>query len=210
MQETKNLSYISMLKGYKQVFWMMICSSKMRLVVYFMALTNIIQITTGNFFSLYITEALGISDAIVAVFPIIRTFIMLLFVIGLQNVFHVLPMKSSFFIGFSMYVVSHVLLLLSPEKNLFFIVGYTILETTAYAVIIPRKDALMAHYVDARERSRIYALYNVLMIALSTPFGSIIGWMYDISPRVPFFIQYCTFFLCFSLTYASKDLTETK
>lgn len=209
MQETKNLSYISMLKGYKQVFWMMICSSKMRLVIYFMALTNIIQITTGNFFSLYITEALGISDAIVAVFPIIRTFIMLLFVIGLQNLFHRLRMKTSFFIGFFMYLISHVLLILAPQKNLLFIVGYTILEATAYAVIIPRKDALMAYYVNAKERSRIYALYNVLMIALSTPFGSIIGWMYDISPRVPFVFNIVLFFLCFCLTYQSRDLSET-
>ena len=46
--------------------------------------------------------------------------------------------------------------------------GYTVLEAAAYAVIIPRKDALMAHYVDQKERSRIYALY-LSLIHISEP-----------------------------------------
>ena len=54
MEETRNLSYFSMMKGYGRVFLTMIKSGKMRLVVYFMALTNIIQIATTNFFSLYV------------------------------------------------------------------------------------------------------------------------------------------------------------
>ena len=121
-----------------------------------MALTNIVQIATNSFFSLYVTEKLHISDEIMAVFPVIRTLIMLAFVIGLQNVFQKLKMRSSFLVGFLMYIASHALLLLAPEKNLFLVMLYTIFEASAYAVIIPRKEALIAHYVDVNERSRIY------------------------------------------------------
>lgn len=208
MQETKNLSYISLMKGYKKVFSIIIHSPKMRLVVYFMALTNILQIATGNFFSLYITEKLFIADEIVAVFPMIRTAIMIVFVLGLQNIFQALQMKSSFVVGFLMYIASHILLLACPEKNLLLIVGYTILEASAYAVVIPRKDALMAHYVNVEERSRIYALYNVLMIALSAPFGSIIGGMYGINPAAPFIFNIMLFIICLVLTITSKDLSS--
>lgn len=208
IKETKNLSYFSLMKGYKKVFSIIIHSPKMRLVVYFMALTNILQIATGNFFSLYITEKLFIADEIVAVFPMIRTAIMIVFVLGLQNIFQALQMKSSFVVGFLMYIASHILLLACPEKNLLLIVGYTILEASAYAVVIPRKDALMAHYVNVEERSRIYALYNVLMIALSAPFGSIIGWMYGINPAAPFIFNIVLFIICLALTTASKDLSS--
>lgn len=208
MEETKNLSYFSMMKGYGAVFLTMIKSGKMRLVVYFMALTNIIQIATTNFFSLYVTEELHLSDELVAVFPVIRTLVMLAFVIGLQNLFQKLRMKVSFLVGFLMYIASHLLLLLTPEKNLLLVMGYTILEAAAYAVIIPRKDALMAHYVEQKERSRIYALYNVLMIGISVPFGSLIGWMFEVNPGLPFLFNIVLFGLCIFLTLASRDLSR--
>ena len=208
MEETKNLSYFSMMKGYGTVFLTMIKSGKMRLVVYLMALTNIIQIATTNFFSLYVTEKIHLSDELVAVFPVLRTLVMLAFVIGLQNLFQKLRMKVSFLVGFLMYIASHLLLLLTPEKNLLLVMGYTILEAAAYAVIIPRKDALMAHYVEQKERSRIYALYNVLMIGISVPFGSLIGWMFELNPSFPFLFNIALFGLCIFLTLASRDLSR--
>ena len=208
MEETRNLSYFSMMKGYGRVFLTMIKSGKMRLVVYFMALTNIIQIATTNFFSLYVTEQIHLSDELVAVFPVIRTIVMIAFVIGLQNLFQKLRMKASLQIGFLMYIASHLLLLLTPEKNLLLVMGYTILEAAAYAVIIPRKDALMAHYVEPKERSRIYALYNVLMIGISAPFGSLVGWMFDLHPALPFLFNIGIFVLCIFLTMASRDLSH--
>ena len=208
MEETKNLSYFSMMKGYGTVFLTMIKSGKMRLVGYLMALTNIIQIATTNFFSLYVTEKIHLSDELVAVFPVLRTLVMLAFVIGLQNLFQKLRMKVSFLVGFLMYIASHLLLLLTPEKNLLLVMGYTILEAAAYAVIIPRKDALMAHYVDPRERSRIYALYNVLMIGISVPFGSLIGWMFELNPGFPFLFNIVLFGLCILLTMGSRDLSR--
>lgn len=208
MEETRNLSYFSMIKGYGSVFLTMIKSGKMRLVVYFMALTNIIQIATTNFFSLYVTEKIHLSDELVAVFPVIRTIVMIAFVIGLQNLFQKLRMKASLFTGFLIYIASHLVLLVTPEKNLLLVMGYTILEAAAYAVVIPRKDALMAHYVDIKERSRIYALYNVMMIGISAPFGSIVGWFFEISPALPFLFNIGLFFLCILLTLGSKDLSR--
>lgn len=208
MEETKNLSYFSMMKGYGTVFLTMIKSGKMRLVVYLMALTNIIQIATTNFFSLYVTEKIHLSDELVAVFPVLRTLVMLAFVIGLQNLFQKLRMKVSFLVGFLIYIASHLLLLLTPEKNLLLVMGYTILEAAAYAVIIPRKDALMAHYVEPKERSRIYALYNVLMIGISVPFGSLIGWMFEVNPGLPFLFNIALFGLCILLTMGSRDLSR--
>lgn len=208
MKELKNVSYWTLLKGYGGVFQKMIHSSKMRLVVYFMALTNIMQIATTNFFSLYITEQLHFADEIVPVFPMLRTIIMLLFVISFQNLFQKLRMKTSFQIGFGMYIISHVLLLIAPDKNMLLVILYSVLEAVAYAIIIPRKDALTAYYVDVNERSRIYALYNVLMIGLSVPFGSIIGWMFDVNQGLPFIFNIVLFMVCIILTTFSKDLQE--
>lgn len=210
MEETRNMSYFSMLTGYKDIFFQIIRSSRMRLVVYIMTLTNILLIATTNFFSLYITESLHISEELVAVFPLIRTIIMILFVVFLQNLFHRLRIRNSMIIGFFIYIASHILLILCPEKNLLLVMLYTILESSAYAIVIPRKDALMALFVDEKERSRIYALYNMLMIGLSVPLGSLIGWFYDLDPSYPFYFNICVFFLGLMILSFSKDLKQEK
>lgn len=208
MEETKNVSYFSLLSGYKDIFLKIIQSSRMRLVVYIMTLTNILLIATTNFFSLYITEKLAISEELVAVFPLIRTVIMILFVVFLQNLFHRLKIRNSMLIGFTVYIISHILLILCPAKNLLLVMLYTILEASAYAIVIPRKDALMALFVDEKERSRIYALYNMLMIGLSVPFGSLIGWFYDMNPAYPFFFNIAIFAICLLLTIFSRDMKK--
>ena len=210
MEETKNISYFTLLKGYGEVFLKMVRSSKMRLVVYFMAFVNIMQIATTNFFSLYVTEQLYLSDEIVAVFPVVRTLVMLGFVIIFQNFLLKLKMRLSLVLGFAIYIASHVILLIAPEKSLALVMIYTILEAAGYAVISPRKEALMAHYVDVTERSRIYALYNVLMIGLSVPFGSIIGALFDVKPAMPFIFNIALFAVCILVTMSSKDLKEFK
>ena len=120
-----------MLTGYKDIFFQIIRSSRMRLVVYIMTLTNILLIATTNFFSLYITESLHISEELVAVFPLIRTIIMILFVVFLQNLFHRLRIRNSMIIGFFIYIASHILLILCPEKNLLLVMLYTCLLYTS-------------------------------------------------------------------------------
>lgn len=206
LAETRNASILSMLAGYKKVFLSILKSKRMVFVVFFMAVSNIILISTTNFFSLYITEDLKISPGLVAVFPMIRTIIMWMFILGLQNAINRLKMRNSIIVGFIIYILSHIILILSPEKSLFMVILYTILEAFAYAIIIPRKEALMALFVDEEERSRILALYNALMIAITTPFGSIIGWLSEKNGVYPFVFNLLLFALGIWLTARSEDV----
>lgn len=208
MKETKNQSFFTMLKGYWHIFLKIIGSGKMRLVVCIMFLCNISVIATNNFFSLYITEKLMISDKFVAIFPMLRTLVMLIFVILLQNLFEKLAMRSSLIIGFVLYIISHLMLLWAPEGNLLLISLYTLTEAAAFAVIIPRKDALMAHFVDIKERSRIYSLYHLIMISLSTPFGSIIGALFDLNPSYPFLFNIFLFIVAIIISLSSSHLKD--
>ena len=193
IKETKYISWITMIKGYKDVALQIARSSSMRFVLILMALMNIILITTNNFFALYITETLEISDQMVAVFPMVRTLIMLIFIILVQNVLNRFKMKNSMLLGFTCYLISHIILILSPVKNIPMIILYTILEAIAYAITCPRRDALMAFYVEARERSRIYAIFNAGMIGLSAPFGYVIGKIFAINQAYPFFLNIILF-----------------
>ncbi|MFI3213305.1 MAG: MFS transporter [Eubacteriales bacterium] len=208
MLETKDVSYLDLMKGYGEVFGKILKSSRMLFVVLFMGLTNIILITTNSFFSLYITQELQLADQVVAVFPMIRTLIMLVFVGLLQNAVNRLKMKNSLLVGFLLYFLSHVVLLLAPEKNLLLVVIYTILEAMAYAIISPRKDALMAFYVEIKERSRIFAIFNAGMIAISAPFGYIVGKMFEVNHMYPFFFNIIIFSLSAALVLRVKAIAS--
>lgn len=208
LKETRHISVLSMLAGYKGVLIRILRSKRMVFVVFFMAVSNIILIGTTNFFSLYITEDLKIPSGLVALFPMIRTAVMWIFILGLQNAINRLKMQGSIVTGFIIYILSHIFLILAPEKNLLMVIIYTILEASAYAIIIPRKEALMALFVDENERSRIMALYNALMIAITTPFGSIIGWLSEKNGAYPFVFNIILFALGIWITLRSKDVAN--
>lgn len=205
-QETKEISYHELLVGYKDVFISILHSSRMLFVLIFMAITNIILITTTSFFSLYITEKLYLSDELVAVFPVIRTLIMLVFVMGLQNVMNRLTMKTNLLMGFVCYILSHIVLLMSPDNSLLLVMIYTILEAMAYAIILPRKDAIMGSFVQTKDRSRVYAIFNGGMIALSAPFGVIIGELFAYNMAYPFILNIFLFLICMILLNKVKEI----
>ncbi len=206
--ETKGISYLDMFRGYGEVFLKIIKSKSMRFVVVFMGLTNIVLIATTNFFSLYITEHLNLPTNLVPVFPLVRTAVMLLFVIALQNVINTLKMNVSLVVGFGLFVASHILLIVAPPQNITFVILYTVLEAAAHATVYPRKDALMAFYVMPKERSRVFAIFNTGMIALSAPFGYIIGVLYAQNYKYPFIFNIVIFAACILLSCTVKAVKK--
>lgn len=205
--ETKDISYFKLISGYLNIMTTVFHSSRMLFVLLFMALTNIILISTNSFFALYITQTLFISDEYVAIFPMVRTLVMLFFVILLQNALNRLNIKRSLLTAFIFYLASHILLLITPINNIVYLIFYTILEAIAYAIITPRKEALMAFYVEAKERARIYAIFNTGMIALSAPFGYIIGKLFHINSAYPFVLNIILFILSAGLIMKSRSLS---
>ncbi len=208
LKETKGVSFFTLFKGYFGVFKLICKSKNMLFVIVFMALTNIILITTNNFFSLYITQHLKISDNFVSVFPMIRTLVMLLFVGVLQNAINKISMKTSLFLGLVLYLASHAVLLIAPIGSVFYAVIYTLLEAFAYAIIFPRKDSLMAFYVIANERSRVFALFHTCMIALSSPFGFIVGKLFEYSPLYPFIFNISVFVITMIVIFKAQAVAN--
>lgn len=208
LAETKDISYFTMFKDYYAVFVKMLRSKQMRLVLLLMIVTSVYTIATGSFFSLYITTRLQLSDQYVAIFPMIRGIVMIIFLVGLQPIINKFSIKSSMKIGLICYIASHILLLLSPAGSVFFVTLYTLLESIGFAMVIPRRDALMSLSMDPKERSRIYALVTIILLCITAPFASIIGYMSLIDRRLPFIFNIVLFILLIVLIGTSKVLSE--
>ncbi len=134
----------------------------------------------------------------------IRTLIMLVFVVVLQNIMNRIKMRKMLLIGFACYMISHIMLLVAPPESLSFVMIYTVFEAFAYAIITPRKDAIMGIFVEVKNRSRIYALFNAGMIALSAPFGVIIGNLFEQDMNYPFLLDIGLFVLSIILIIKLK------
>lgn len=208
MEETKNTSIWKMLWEYKDVFGLIVRNPSTRFIIIIYALVNVSTMVTGNFFSLYITENLGVSQVIVSIFPMIRAALMLAFIFTLQGRFNRLPYRPVMAWSLVLFVISHVLLLAAPEKNLWLILGYTVFEAFACALFMPRRDALMVIFIDAQERSRVQSLLYVVTMAITTPFGLLIGQLSAMDRRLTFALNIILFIVMAVMVTCSKELQK--
>ena len=206
MAETKNTSMFRLFIGYKDVLKKMVHSPAMMFVVIFMVLNNIYTMVTTNFFGLYITQNLGIPEQLVAIFPMLRAGVMLLFILLIQHIFNRMKYRPVMLMGLGLYIISHVILLLAPPENIAMIWGYTLAEAFAFALVNPRKDSLSALFIDKEERSRAYGLLYVIIIACSAPFGWLVGWLSSVNRMLPFALNILVFGVCILLIVCSKTL----
>lgn len=146
-------------------------------------ITNMINVT---FFGLYVNMRLGIPEKYLAIFPIFRAAVMLVFMFALQHLFEKLRFKVPLQIGFIIFISVQALLILSPKEKLLPMIIYILLEAVASSLIAPRKESMLIMNVDQDERARIIALIVTFTIVFSIPFGYFAGYLSSIDRRLPF------------------------
>ncbi len=208
MEETREESIWSLFLGYKDIFMKLIGSGQMLLVLAIFIAINISSITINNFFGLYITQNLNIPESYVSLFPISRAVIMLLFSFLFQSWINRLKYRPVLIWGFIIYIFSHILLLIETAQSTILIVGYTLLEAIAYALIIPRRDSLGTLFIDKQDRARVTSLIFVVMLAVSSPFGTVIGWLSSVNRQYPFMLNIVLFGLMTLVITNSKAIAK--
>jgi len=208
MAETKNVSWFSLFKGYGGVLRKILSSPQMVMVAIFMVLSNISNVTIGNFFGLYVTQKLGISEEFIPLFPMVRAVIMLLFYLFFQSFVGRFAFRPVIRVGFVAYILSHVALLLCPPGNLPAVFLYTLLEALGAVLVGPRKDSLAALFVDKQDRARVNALLYVIMSGVTSPFGWLIGLLSGINRMLPFFVNIGIFLLSMVIILSNRALKE--
>lgn len=146
-------------------------------------ITNMINST---FFGLYVNIRLGIPESYLAIFPIFRAAVMLVFMFALQHLFEKLKFKIPLQIGLLIFISVQTLLIFSPKERLLPMIVYILLEAVASSLIMPRKDSMLIMNVDSDERARITALIVTFTIVFSIPFGYLAGYLSSLDRRLPF------------------------
>lgn len=184
--ETKGVSILHMLEEYRQLIPGLLKNKSVLKAVAVSVILYITNMVSTNFFGLYVTQRLGLSENFLALFPILNAAVMLIFMVGFQHRMNATKFRIPLWVGLALYAVAALVLILSPANSLGFVLLYVFLAAVAAALVNPRKDALLQLNITPQERARINALIIAATIALSSPFGYLAGWLSSMDRRLPF------------------------
>ena len=189
LHETRHQSGVQVLGEYKAVFRLLLRSPQTLFTGAIMLLLGITSMISGSFWAIIVTEKLNIPAEQLALFPFVKSAIMLLFFFVVMPRISKLHFKLPLVLGFLGFLLSQLLLVTAPEKGYFSLIVSVFLEACCFATVSPLVDKLIVLTIDARERARIQSILYVGIILLASPFGWIGGTLSEINRGLPFILN---------------------
>ncbi|HEX5809575.1 MAG TPA: MFS transporter [Anaerolineales bacterium] len=187
MAETRHRSLISLLGEYRGVFNQLLHSRAILSALSLMFITNIYITISNNFWGVLFTGKLGFSSSQISTYIAVRSIIMTLcfFLIG-PRLTNLQRFRLPLWMGFSIFLVSQLLLAVMPPQAVFLLVLSVTLEAVASALVSPMTESLLALSMESHERARISGMVYVTLIVLISPFGWIAGQLSALDRSLPF------------------------
>ena len=194
LEETRGKSIISLSAGYGGVL-KIICKSRGTIFALIItALAGIVAMINTTFWPVIVNKKLLVPDHLLPLFPILKSAVAIVFL------FVVVPrlsrglLKLPLLTGFACYFAGQSLLVLAPvESPLKYpvICISLIFDGFGFGSLAMLARTLMAVHVNPEERARVYAIINMIVMALTSPFGWIVGILSNISRTFPFILNLC-------------------
>jgi hypothetical protein len=172
-----------------------------------MLVISISTLISGNFWSIIVTEKLHIPPANLALFPFVRSAIILVFFYLVMPSINKLHFKLPMVIGFLGFVSSQVILVTAPVQNYGFLLLSVFLEACSFAVVSPLVDRMTVLTIKPKERARILSIIFVGVILFSSPFGWIAGTLSGINKGLPFVLNIILFGIGAILAYIAGQFS---
>jgi MFS family permease len=210
MEETKNLSFLEVLRGYGSVIGQILKTPETMLTLALMLIMSICNMVSSTFYSILLAEKIHIPVENLSLFPFIKSMIMLVFFFTVVHRINALKFRKPLILGFLIFILSQTILIISPEKSYLFLVISIILEACSLSVVGPLLDSMQVVLVDPKERARIMAILYVIVIALTSPFGYIAGILSGIDRRLPFLMNIALLFIGITITYITNSVASRR
>ncbi len=193
IEENQHTPLWRMALGYKDICKAMLAEPQIVTLLLIIAIFWVTNSVTSTFFTLYANKHLGIPDAMMPLFTIVRACIMLPFIFFIQHRIDSLSLKVPMLVGAVLYIASQLILIFAPSGNYVILCVYILLEAFAFAVLVPRRDSLMVYYTPAHERARMTSLICIFGVAIASPFGYIAGRLSEMNGTYPFILNIVLF-----------------
>lgn len=215
LEETHGQPFLSLLQGYRGVLGQLLKAPHTLVTLGIMLILSITVLINGTFWSILVTERLGVPDEGIALFPFVRSAMMLFFF------FFVLPKLGTkrflrpMILGMGCYILGQCLLIgVSPTLPLggviLVLVIATLLDACAAALVSPFSDLLIVATIDPAERARIQAILYMIVIILTSPFGWIAGQLSSLNKVLPFVLNVVLFVIGAFLVFLAARLADSR
>jgi len=203
LQETRGQSIWSALSEYRHIFRDLVNAPRTLYTAGIMLIISISNLISGSFWSIIVTEKLHIPAQNLAIFPFVRSAIILGFFFIVTPQINKLHFKLPMIVGFLGFIASQILLITAPVQNYAVLLLSVFLEACGFAVVNPLVDRMTVLTIDARERARILSIIFVGVILFSSPFGWIAGTLSGINKDLPFLLNIGLFTIGAILAYSA-------
>lgn len=210
MEASKDVPFHHLLRGYASVFRSMLKEPATRIVLIMMVLLNLTIAVTNNFFSLFAIQNLGLPEHYAGYFPIARAIIMLIFIYTIQTRLNRLPFKIPMSFGLILYLGAQLALIFAPHAPYVLVALYVLLDSFAYALVIPQRDGLSARILDPVERARSLAIIQMVTQGVTAPFLTLVGFLSAENRIYPFILNFIAFALTLVLILRYGDALDNK
>ncbi len=196
MEATRGVSIWKSLREYRGVLGLIVRSRGTIFSLVIAAIVGAVALVNGTFWQIVINQRLGVPDALLPFFPMVRSLLSVLFFFTLiPRLTHAKHLKAPTQIGFGVYLASQLLLVGIPAPD-----GAAVASTYALLAVCLLLDAfgagilfmlaesLVALHVDRHERSRVMAIQRTVVMLVTAPFGWISGWLSSMDRTWPFLL----------------------
>ena len=208
LHETRHQSVISVLGEYKGVLRTLLNTPQTLYTAGIMLVLSISSMISGSFWSIIVTEKLHIPAQNLAIFPFVKSAIMLLFFFVVMPRISTMHFKLPLMLGFLGFVASQLLLITAPDQGYFFLILSVFLEACCFAAVSPLVDQMIVLTIDPKERARIQSILYVGIILLTSPFGWIAGTLSGVNKGLPFILNIVLFAVGAVLAYLTGKASQ--
>jgi len=211
--ECRGKSIFSLASGYIGVLKIIGRSRGTIFALIITALVGIVGMINTTFWQVIVSKKLLVPDHFLPIFPILKSVIAIVFM------FLVAPhltrglLKLPLLMGFGCFIAGQALLIIapaeSPMKYIVLCISLT-LDAFGYGNLIMLARSLVALHVNPVERARIMAILNMVVMAITAPFGWIGGLLSNISRTLPFVLNFVLLALgfCITLIFYNKNTAD--
>ena len=194
MQQTRGISIWTSLRGYRPVIGLIIRSKGTIFSLAIAAIVGAVALINGTFWQVVINQRLGVPDALLPFFPMVRSLLSVLFFFTLiPRLTHARNLKAPTIIGFTVYLAGQLLLVSIPAvdgsastSTYLMLAGCLVLDAFGAGIMFMLAESLVALHVDRAERSRVMAIQRTAVMLVTAPFGWISGWLSAMDRSWPF------------------------
>jgi MFS family permease len=204
LKETRGKTIFQLAGGYGGVLKIIAHSRGTVFSLVITALVGAVGMINTTFWQVIVSKKLLVPDPLLPLFPVLKSVVAIFFLFVAVPRLTRGVLKVPLLVGFACYFTGQSLLVLTPvEGPLRYILlcASLVFDGFGYGTLAMLAESLVALHVNKAERARVMAIQHMIIMAATSPFGWIGGFLSNINRSFPFILNLCLITAGFLVTF---------